>query len=1256
MPPLLRARVLLVGLTLASSTACGERTGRGDLVWHDEAGYRWAEVSAGHRGRTGFAPVAPSRSGISFLNAVTPAQAAENRHYLNGSGVAAGDVDGDGWVDVYFAGLSSPGRLYRNRGGLRFEDVTDSAGLGRVAPYATGVVLADVDGDGDLDLLVGSLHDGVALHVNDGDGHFHPASDAALASTRARGNSTLALADVDGDGDLDLYVTNYRERSIDDVREQGELTWEKTIDGAYAKGRSDYALLPPFDRYYTIVDRPGMVPERREVGERDQLFLNDGSGGFTEAAPEEHFLDADGRGTQPGRDWGLTARFHDLNGDGLPDLYVCNDFWTPDRVWMNQGGGVFREIDPFAIRSSSFSSMAVGFSDVDRDGSPDIFTTEMLSPAHADRTRQYIPHGPWPDIRLESARRPQYNRNSLYHARGDGTYEEAAYHAGVEASGWSWAAEFVDVDLDGYEDLLVTTGFPYDLQDLDTQLRLNQAVSQGTRASRGQLVEFPPLPLVNEAFRNDGDLTFTDESASWGFSGADVSQGLALADFDRDGDLDLAVGRLNDVAELLENTGTAHRIAVRLVGRAPNTRAVGGKLELRGGPVTQTKEVEAGGGYLSGSEALSVFAGGDASVDHTLVVTWPGGASTTIEGVRADRLYEVTEPAAGGSLRGAPGSPPGDRRASGGQGTGAPASGAGTVFEDVSGRIGYDHQESSFDDFGLQPLLPVQLSRQGPGVAWVDLDGDGDDDLLVGTGRNGRAGVFENRGGGRFAPLTLGSLAEAAPGDQTTILGWASGEGVTLVVGDANLEQGNVGAPAAFHYALADHALREVERLPDNRSTTGALAAADYDGDGDLDVFVGGRFIPARYPTSATSRLFRNDDGRLVADGANAGALGDVGLVTGAVFTDFDGDGDPDLLLSLEWGSLRLYRNDGGHFRDVSEEVGLARYPGWWMGVATGDLNGDGRPDIVATNWGTNSPYQFGRGRPLRMYYDDFNWDGRVDVVEAYFDQATGGYVPRRQLQAFQTIPNTIMRSVRNHAEFASASLDRILGDRIAATPFREITTLEPMAFINETGGFSARPLPREASLTNGFAAVVADYDNDGNEDVFLSQNLFAVQPDLPRLDAGRGLWLKGDGSGSLVAVPGQVSGVEVYGEQRGAAVADFDGDGRVDLAVAQNGGATKLYANRTERAGLRVRLRGPAQNGDGIGSSLRVLYEDGAEGPRREIQAGSGYWSQNSAKQVLGTVAGKRPIAIEVTWFDGTTQRVDVVEGRRDYVIPYAR
>lgn len=1227
-----RTPIAVAAVIGASFAACSDRA---DPSWHVQQGYRWATLSPGFPGRTGFSPVAPSRSGIIFENRLSTDEIAANRHYLNGSGVAAGDIDGDGRVDLYFAGMSGPGRLYRNLGGLAFEDVTDAAGLAHPPRYSTGVVLADVDQDRDLDLLIGSIHDGVILYRNVGSGRFRRGSDSGLDRTSGKGNSTLALADIDGDGDLDLYVTNYRERSINDLIELRELTWEKTVQQSSGANGAAYVLRPPFEEYFTLLEREGLPPERREIGERDQLFVNDGHGRFVEVAGHgNRFLSADGGPRELERDWGLTAKFQDLNHDHLPDLYVANDFWTPDRVWINQGGGVFGEIDPVAIRNLSFSAMAVDFSDVNRDGALDIFVTEMLSPLRERRARHVIPKGPFPNERFRIDGQPQYNRNSLYMNRGDGTYAETSHYSGVAASGWSWAAQFIDVDLDGFEDLIVTTGFSHDLQDLDTQLRVSREVAAGTRPSRGQLAAYPPLELANRAFRNNGDLTFSDVSADWGFRERDISHGLALADFDNDGDLDVAINRLGRVATIYQNTTRERRIAVRLVGRAANVQAIGAQVALEGGPAPQSKEVASGGGYVSGSDPLIAFAAGKG--DHALTVRWPGGAITRIDDLRANRLYEIHEPVGGRVVA-----------------AGVPLVGErSTVFADVSDRIDHRHHEQPFDSWRIQPLLPVDPSRQGPGVSWIDFDGDGDDDLFIGAGRGGRLGAFENRGDGRFAPVELGALTQRAPGDQTTLLGWRADAGTAFVLGSANLEQGNVGAPAAFHFSRAAGGVIEEGRVPDNTSTTGPLAAADVDGDGDLDLFVGGRFMPAQHPLPATSRLFRNERGRFVADDANASVLSQLGLVSAAVFTDFDQDGDPDLLLARVWDSLKLLRNERGTFRDVTDAVGLARYAGWWNGVATGDFNGDGRPDIVATNLGTNSPYRPDSRHPPRIYYHDFNWDGRVDILEAYYDAIIGDYVPRRRLHAYESIANLVLSNVRSHADFAKATLADVLGHRASSTPSLEISILEHTVFLNDGDHFSARALPRQAQLSAAFGVAVADYDADGREDVFIGQNLYHTRPDLPRLDGGRGLWLKGDGRGDFEPVPGHVSGVTVYGEGRGAALADFDADGRVDLAVAQNGEETKLYLNRSERSGLRVRLVGPTGNRDGIGTTVRLVYEDGTKGPAREVQAGSGYWSQNSATQVLGASPGMAVDHIEVTWFDGSIAAIPVSREERTYVI----
>jgi hypothetical protein len=552
-------------------------------------------------------------------------------------------------------------------------------------------------------------------------------------------------------------------------------------------------------------------------------------------------------------------------------------------------------------------------------------------------------------------------------------------------------------------------------------------------------------------------------------------------------------------------------------------------------------------------------------------------------------------------------------------------------------------------------LLPINHSRQGPGISWIDFDSDGDDDLIIASGRGGELAVYENRDEG-FHSLSLGDLTWKSPSDQTTILGLRESQGVRLLVGNANYEPGDIKTPSVLNYIFKDGNLTDGDDIPGIFSTTGPVASADYDGNGELDLFVSGRFVPAHFPMDATSRLFRKENRQFIADEQNSEGFENLGLVTSAVFTDYDQDGDQDLLLSLEWGAIRLYENRDGVFHDVSAEVGLESYKGWWNGVATGDFNNDGRPDIIATNMGVNSPYQLKGDYPLKMYYGDFNRDNRIDIIESYYDSTRDAYVPRRQLQEYESIYSAFVSGISSNKAFANATVNQILGynadNRLSS---KEINTLRHTVFINEGDSFSAQPLPDEVQLSAAFYAGTADFDNDGNEDIFLTQNFFQVREKTPRLDSGRGLWLKGDGSGNFKAIPGYRSGIEVYGEQRGAALSDFNNDGKIDLAISQNGAETKLYQNAASDRGLTVRLFGTAENRDAIGSSLRLVYKDGSKGPRREIQAGSGYWSQNSFTQIMGINSSKRVDQISVTWFDGNTDSISVDSNQWEYEISYS-
>ncbi len=1257
MPDIHQYARFLVRVTLPAAVVLCGGCGPGALDWVEEDGYRWAELRVSGEDGPGFEQLDPSETGISFENVVTEEQYIENSHYLNGSGVAAGDVDGDGRVDLYFAGMDGPNRLYRNLGGWRFEDIAGEAGVAAANRFSTGAVFADVDGDGDLDLLVNALGGPNALYLNDGGGHFTDGTDeAGLSSTL--GSMSMTLADIDGDGDLDLYVVNNKVATVQDLFPPDVLQ----PSNIYRRTEDGFEILPEWREHFALGEvREGMVP-RLELAEPDRLYLNDGTGRFTPVPwTEGAFLDEQGRPLEAEPlEWGLAARFQDMDGDGDPDLYVCNDFHSPDHIWINDGAGRFRMLAPLAMRSTSFASMGVDFSDVDRDGFTDFFVVEMLSREHRLRMKQIVGGVADPHFAGRIRNRPQKPRNTLYLSRGDGTWTEAAQLAGLDASGWSWGSTFVDVDLDGFEDLLVGTGHFYDAMDKDAAQRV------GSMDWRQRILGFPPLRLSNIAFRNRGDLTFEEVGEAWGFAGdEDITHGMAAADLDGDGDLDIVTNRLLAPAGVYRNVGRAPRVAVRLVGRGLNTGGVGAHVRLSGGELpTQTKEIVAGGLYLSGSEAMASFAAADGEM--TIEVVWRNGTGSRVEGVRANRIYEIREPAAGGAAAGggvdaaaggaaaaavvgaAP--PPG---AGGGVAARAAASDA-PLFDDVSALLGHRHRENAFDDFAQQPLITWRLGQGGPGVAWSDIDGDGDTDALVGGGGGAGLSVFRGDGGGGFTAdrgAGGGGVAGPAPspGDQTGLVIAPGRAGTTVVVGTATYDGTDRAAPSATVLRASGtalgasaatirapgRALREVQVLTAAESSTGPLAAADYDGDGDVDLFAGGRVVPGQYPAPATSRLFLNEGERYVLDESNAAVLADAGLVSGAVFSDVDADGDPDLLLAIEWGPVRLLLNRDGRFEDATAAFGLKSRTGWWNGVTAGDLNEDGLPDLIASNRGLNSQFTASPERPATAYHADLDNDGFRDVIEARYDEFTRSMVPVRGLLTLAGGLPFLRGRIQGFEHYGQLGVNEILEQPADLLPTVEATTLAHTMFINRGGSFEAFEMPREAQLAPAFHAGVADMDGDGHEDVFLTQNLFALRGEADRNDGGRGLWLRGDGTGALTPVPGQRSGIAVYGEQRGAAFADYDGDGRVDVLISQNAAGTRLYRNTGAKPGLRVRLRGGPGNPAAIGAAIRLEYGGGALGPLREVRAGGGYWSQDDPVQVLGLAA--EPTAIRVRWPDGS-------------------
>ena len=593
------------------------------------------------QGRTGFTRLPSDQTGIQFANQLSEDRSATNRNLLSGSGVAAGDVNGDGHIDLFFCALDNDNALYFNRGSWRFEERAVASGVACPGWDSTGAAFADVDGDGDLDLVLNNLGKGTHLFVNDGSGVFTRRQDSGLRSDT--GSTSLALADIDGDSDLDLYVTNFR---IDTIRDRPQTKFSfEYVNQQPVVARVDGRSTTSSD----LTNRFALAPngEIVEFGEPDVLYENDGTGRF-KVVPfnSGRFHDEEGSPLRaPPGDWGLSVQFHDFTSDGAPDIYVCNDYWTPDRIWINDGKGSFRAAPSTSIRSTSRSSMGVDFADVNRDGYPDCIVVDMFARKHRDRQIQVGEMATFSSVPAPYQVQLQISQNTLQLNRGDGTFAQVGAYCGVEGSEWSWSPAFIDVDLDGWEDLLVSNGHRRNFLDADAGAAIQRGLAGGelsfNQPARIMSV-FPRMDSANALFRNNKDLTFTDKTEEWGFAATGISHGLCLADLDNDGDLDVAMNDLGTAAGIYRNDSTAPRISVRLNGRSRNTSGVGALLTLTSGQFTQSQEIIAGGRYLSGDALERVFAV-PLEGPHSLKIKWRDGSVKTIRNIHPNHRYVIAE-------------------------------------------------------------------------------------------------------------------------------------------------------------------------------------------------------------------------------------------------------------------------------------------------------------------------------------------------------------------------------------------------------------------------------------------------------------------------------------------------------------------------------------------------------------------------------------------------------------------------------------
>ncbi|MEO8561343.1 MAG: VCBS repeat-containing protein [bacterium] len=1042
-----------------------------------------------------FERLAPSATGVTFENRL-PEDSSVNilnfLSYYNGGGVAAGDVNGDGLPDLYFTSNLGPNRLYLNRGGYRFEDVTDRAGVAGPSGWKTGVTLADVNGDGRLDIYVSTVSYGAttgrnALYVNNGDGTFTERArqygiDRQGASTQA------AFFDYDGDGDLDLFVLSY----------------------------STHAALA------------SAAPRRdvRSATGGGRLYRNDGG----------HFVDVSAHaGIYGGTDgFGLGLVVSDLNQDGCPDVYVANDFQEHDFLYLNNCDGTFTESIARATGHTSRFSMGVDAADVNNDGRPDLIVADMLPERESILKSSASTEGiDLFTLRSRAGYHPQYERNTLQLNRGQGHFSDIGFLAGVHATDWSWAPLFADLDNDGRKDLFVTSGIYRRPNDLDYIAFVNEPAVQATLTDTittrnlALLKHMPQVPVPNHAFRNEGGLRFTDSTSTWGLGQPGFSNGAVYVDLNNSGALDLVVNGVNAPAAIYRNHARERNgngsLTVVLHGSGGNTQGIGAKLFARAGGTTQLLEQQTTRGFQSSVDTRLHVGLGRAPSVESLTVVWPDRRFQVLTNVPANTLLTLSQANANGRYELHPSTPP-------------------ALFQDVTQQrhVNVRHVENAYNEFDREPLMPRLLSTEGPALASGDVNGDGLDDLFVGGAMWQPPTLLVQQRDGSFKPSPQpGLAADSTAEDVDAAFFDADGDGsLDLYV----VSGGNAFAiPAApmrgrlYHNDGHGQFTRVMDAIPELYDNGGCVAAGDFDGDGHIDLFLGSRSVPGKYGISPRSHLLRNDGTGHFTDVTRdvAPGLATPGMITAASWVDYDGDGHLDLVVVGEWTPVRVFHQENGQLVERTVQAGLGGTEGWWNTVSTADVNADGRPDLVLGNLGLNAYVTASRTEPAHLYVNDFAHDGTSASILTSFRHGVSYPVAGRD-ELTKVIP-ALRARFPTYASFGASTVTDIVSppDLQGATILQAHTFASAIALNNGRGGFALQPLPIEAQLAPVSAVVTGDFDDDGRIDLLLAGNFFAVPPMQGRYDASYGLLLHGSGDGHFVPVDMSRSGVQLEGQVR---------------------------------------------------------------------------------------------------------------------------
>ena len=1034
----------------------------------------------------------PSHTKIYFDNVMFDSKEHTILSYANiygGAGVGVGDINNDGLQDIFFAGNLVGDRLYLNKGDMVFEDITESAGIEDNGGWSSGVVLGDINNDSFLDIYVTrELYDEKPelwvnrLYVNNQDNTFTESS----AKYGVEGNQRTRHAtffDYDRDGDLDLFLCNQ----------------------------------PPNPGVYS----PYYIKELLLDEYSPTLYENQG----------DTFVDVTKKAGmyKPGFPNSVSAS--DFNDDGWTDLWVANDFWAADFIYINNRDGTFTDKSKEKLQHMTYSSMGIDAADFNNDGLLDIMILDMEPEDHYRRHTNMggMKPAPFWDM-TEKYGHYQYFTNTLFLNQGDGYYSEISQLAGVGATDWSWTNLFVDLDNDGWKDIFIANGLMRDIRDNDAAVEFPRVIEGAINEylkvnpnpegiSVWDIVDMelalnisPSVKLKNYAYKNNRDLTFSKVTEDWGFTQTTFSNGAACADLDNDGDLDIVINNLNDTAFVYRNNATRlnenHYLRVKAVADRDHVTHLGTKIRLEYEHGIQYYEFTTVRGMYSTSEQIAHFGLGDIDKVKRLVIKWPDGNVNIEKNVKADQEIEILYSK----------SKPEDIE---------PNLPSGTIFENVTTQVGikYRHEENAFDDFSRQFLAPYKMSELGPCVASGDIDGDGTEDFFIG-GAAGRTGkIFVQDKDSIFRELESEALYnDKVHEDMGAAFFDADNDGdLDLYV----VSGGNEFRPRASFYQDrlymndgSGNLSRADDWLPRLNISGSKVYPEDIDGDGDMDLFLAGRHVPWSYPDPESSAILVNTGNKFENKTAEiAPELSGIGMVNDACWVDFNTDGLTDLVLVGEWMPVTFFRNENGTYRNVTRELGLDEKTGWWFSIQPADMDMDGDMDLIAGNFGLNSKYRGTKEAPFEVYYSDLDNNGLKDIVLAYTEEGIK-YPYRRKGDASVQVPG-IGEKFKTYASYAQSDVNEIYGkENLERALHYQATTFGSVYIENMgDGNFEFRRLPVEAQFSSINDILVHDYNRDGYPDLLVAGNMFAVEVRTPRNDAGIGLLLLGDGKGDFQPV-----------------------------------------------------------------------------------------------------------------------------------------